>query len=117
MLLNLSNHPSPYWQQYQIDAALKEFGNIEDLPFPVVDASQTTDEVERLVDEYEMKVRKADPTAIHIMGELTFTYALVNRLKAAGYRCVASTTKRIVAENGNGTKTSHFEFVQFRDYF
>lgn len=50
------------------------------------------------------------------MGEMTFTYALVKRLKEAGIRCVASTTKRICTENADGSRTSQFNFVRFRDY-
>ena len=47
---------------------------------------------------------------------MTLTYALVNLLKAAGYRCVASTTVREVYEEQPGKKTVIFQFVRFRDY-
>lgn len=49
------------------------------------------------------------------MGEMTFTYALVNLLKDAGIKCIASTTKRNVEEI-DGKQVSTFQFVQFREY-
>jgi hypothetical protein len=42
------------------------------------------------------------PAAVHLMGEMTFTFALVRKLQAAGIRCVASTTARDVVEEGGG---------------
>ena len=56
-----------------------------------------------------------DIKAVHIMGEMNFTYALVNKLKANGIKCVASTTKRETVEE-NGVKISKFNFVRFREY-
>ena len=116
MLLNLSNHPSSNWPANQIDAAVTLFQEITDMPFPQISPEMTSPDLDLLVSEYEAKVIKTNLTAIHIMGELTFTIRLVNRLKAIGYRCIASTTERIVSEDGNGNKTSAFKFVQFRDY-
>ena len=116
MLLNFSNHPSQQWPTLQTDIAIKTYQQITDLPFPNIPPDMNSDELDALVDLYEIKVRTADPMAIHIMGELTFTHRLVNRLKAIGYRCIASTTERIVLEDGTGNKTSTFNFVQFRDY-
>ena len=54
---------------------------------------------------------------IHIMGELTFTFALLKRLQERGIRCVASTSKRIVKEEVPGRKEEViFEFDRFREY-
>jgi hypothetical protein len=55
------------------------------------------------------------PDAVHIMGEMTFTFALVNLLKEVGIKCIASTTKRNVEEI-DGKHVSTFQFVQFREY-
>ena len=52
---------------------------------------------------------------VHIMGEMTFTFAMVNALHKKGITCIASTTERISSEE-NGVKTSEFKFVQFRKY-
>jgi hypothetical protein len=54
--------------------------------------------------------------AIHVMGEMTFVYQFVKLAAAAGLRCVASTTERISVDNADGSKTSEFRFVRFRDY-
>jgi len=115
MLLNLSNHPSSLWTDNQKKKALELYSVIEDLPFPQISPSLDTTELDLLVENYENKIRKINPLVVHIMGEMTFTFRLINRLQAVGITCVASTTIRNVIEK-NGTKTSVFEFVQFRDY-
>lgn len=115
MLLNLSNHPSANWPHGQWNTAIEQFGSVQDLPFPQINPNANADEIEQLAEEYETKVRLLNPSAIHIMGEMTFTYKLVNRLKAIGISCIASTTERTTEEE-NGTKTSVFKFVRFRSY-
>lgn len=115
MLLNFSNHPSSLWPDNQISLAIEDYQSVEDLPFPHIDPKGDTDEVDLLVDEYVEKIRKIDPYFVHIMGELTFTFRMVNRLEAIGIPCLASTTERKVVINNN-IKTSQFEFVQFRPY-
>jgi hypothetical protein len=115
MLLNLSNHPSTHWPKSQTALAIEKYGEIQDLPFPQIDPELSGYDVDKIVEEYEIKIRKINPTAVHIMGELTFTHRLVNQLKVTGVNCIASTTHRKVTEQ-NGMKTSAFEFVQFRDY-
>lgn len=37
MLLNLSNHPSSYWPDNQMEWAINIYGKVKDLPFPHVD--------------------------------------------------------------------------------
>lgn len=115
MLLNLSNHPSERWPDDQRQAATAQYGSVQDLPFPNIPPDATADAVRMLVEQYEHKVRQIDPTAVHLMGEMTFTYALVQRLQAVGIPCIASTTERI-AEERDGQKVVTFRFVQFRGY-
>lgn len=115
MLLNLSNHPSSLWPDNQLALAKELYNSVEDLTFPQIDPNWNTDEVEMLVNEYVQKVRKINPTAVHIMGELTFTNRIVNKLKEVGFLCLASTTERKVAVIDN-KKTSEFQFVRFRPY-
>lgn len=115
MLLNLSNHPSPTWPEAQMQAAMEQYGSVQDMPFPNISPDATADEVRRLAEQYEVKVRQADPAAVHLMGEMTFTFALVQRLQAIGIPCLASTTERI-AEEREGQKIVTFRFVQFRNY-
>ncbi len=116
MLLNLTNHPASSWPENQLIATKKLFGTIEDYPFPQIDPAMDHASLDKLVEDFVQTVRKKDPTAIHIMGELTFTYRLVNRLKELGYRCIASTTTRKVTYDEQGNKISTFKFVQFREY-
>lgn len=121
MLINLSNHPSANWGAEQTEAA-KKFGPVVDIAFPAIDPGAGAPEITALAKTYHSEVEillneSGDPVnAVHIMGELTFCFALVARLQKAGITCVASTTRRDTVENGDGSKTSIFRFVQFRDY-
>ena len=116
MLINLSNHPSYSWPITQTDIAIKTFIQISDLPFPRIPPEMSVMDLDLLVDVYVNKIRQIDPLAVHVMGELTFAFRIVNCLKKIGYRCIASTTERIVTTDGTGNKTSTFKFGQFRDY-
>ncbi len=118
MLLNLSNHPSTNWPANQLEAATQQFGGVQDMPFPEIVPEWGADEVLQLAERYYNDIRKSAllPSAVHLMGELTFTFALVQKLKAAGISCIASTTERIVNLDENGTKHSTFRFVRFRKY-
>jgi hypothetical protein len=121
MLINCSNHPVLSWDEKQ-KAAAKKYGPLYDLPFPAIDPDADIDSVALLAEQYDVKIRRllasenAGDFAVHIMGELTFCFALVARLQKAGIICLASTTRRETIENGNGSKTSRFEFVRFREY-
>ena len=115
MLLNLTNHPSSDWAEKQYNHAIELYKEVVDLQFPQINPNATSDEVELLVEDYENRIRKINPMAVHLMGELVFTFRLVKKLQKIGMACVASTTKRNTIEN-NGLKTSVFEFVQFREF-
>ncbi len=118
MLINLSNHPSAAWPEAQRAAAREQFGEIiEDWAFPNISPHATAEEVAQLAEDYFQRIAQTTPRpqAVHLMGEMNFTFALVCRLLKAGYRVVASTTERDVVEQ-DGVKTSRFRFVQFRDY-
>lgn len=116
MLLNLSNHPSSTWPEKQKETAMKKYGEIQDLRFPLVDPALGDKELDGLVNQYLVKVMELKPVAVHIMGEMTFTFRIITKLKESGIHCVASTTRRESIEDGNGKKTSIFSFVRFRDY-
>jgi len=117
MFVNLSNHPSASWSRKQLKAAMA-FGEVIDIPFPDVSPQMDEQEISLLADDYLQRVRdiSPDPCTVHVMGELTFSFVLVNRLQAAGYTCVASTTKRVVEILPDGSKVSKFNFVRFRNY-
>lgn len=118
LFINFSNHPSSFWDDAQRLAAEK-YGEICDLPFPMVDGQSSEEEISQLADSYVAKIismRKPEEITVHIMGEMTFTFTVVTRLKELGIRCVASTTERKTSYNADGTKLSEFSFVKFREY-
>lgn len=118
MLINLSNHPSAKWSNEQLTVA-ERYGRIVDLPFPEIKPNGDEKYIDELASEYYNKVRdlaKGDSVSVHVMGEMTFTFALVNLLKKGGINCIASTTERIVNEFENGQKQATFRFVRFRNY-
>jgi len=122
MLLNLSNHPSTGWGTAQREAAAAQFGGVEDLAFPVIDPEWGAAPVAALADDYAgrcvetLRLHEDHPSAVHVMGEMTFTCALIERLHVRGVRCVASTTERLVETDAEGRKITTFRFVRFRDY-
>lgn len=119
LFINLSNHPSTTWSATQLMAAA-ELGNIIDMPFPTISESEDEEHLdlsaEILCDKIIRVAPSVDLTTVHIMGEMTFTYKMVNMLKQYGYTCIASTTKRIAEEQQDGLKVSKFEFCKFREY-
>ena len=118
MLINLSNHPQSIWDKQQLQAAT-EFGKLVDLPFPLVDADGDEGYIDRLANEYVIKVQQIGEgkrVTVHLMGEMTFTFALLSKLQAMGIPCIASTTRRMVVEDQPGHKDVTFQFVRFRYY-
>lgn len=118
VFINLSNHPSSQWEESQLSAAQK-YGKIIDLDFPMIASRGTRDEIQTIVHKYLIKLQSIAPpneAVVHIMGEMTFCFKLVDMLKSAGYTCLASTSERKVKDLGDGKKEVTFEFVQFREY-
>ncbi|MBE6328913.1 MAG: CRISPR-associated protein [Bacteroidales bacterium] len=119
MLINLTNHPSSRWSDKQ-KAAAEVYGEIVDMPFPVIDEAGDEKYIATLADEYLNKIVNLSDTqsvVVHLMGEQTFSYALIKRLRERGITCVASTTKRIVKEEVQGKKSEViFQFERFRAY-
>lgn len=118
VFINLSNHPSENWGAEQRQAA-EAIGTIIDMQFPAVEPEATAEainkEADRLVAEI-MKYAVDNLVTVHVMGEMSLTYAVVNKLSAYGVRCVCSTTNRVVREEGDGKRMVEFHFKQFRDY-
>jgi hypothetical protein len=118
IFLNLTNHPSAQWQAEQREAAAA-YGQLRDLPFPAVGAGASEADIQQLADELAAKIfqlhRQAEVT-VHLMGEMTLCFALLQRLLKAGIPCLASTSQREVVEEGDGQKTVRFRFERFRRY-
>jgi hypothetical protein len=123
MLINLTNHPSDKWSFEQKSIAEAQYGAVTDLEFPQIPPEAGLDYVIKLAHTYlkkvEGKLKGANnkKNAVHIMGELTFTYTMINfLLREKNIPAVASTTQRDVEETPDG-KISRFKFVRFREYF
>ena len=93
MFLNISNHKSENWSVNQINEAEK-YGKIIDIPFPAVNPRESDEYMDDLVDEYYQKVMEYEKPTVMVQGEFVFTYRLVNQLKQAGIKVVASCSER-----------------------
>lgn len=119
VFLNLSNHPSEDWESAQIFYA-QEYGRIYDRAFPQVDSGLDSAGIDALAEDIKCEIlneySRFDLT-VHVMGEMTMTYALVSKLKSCGIRCVASCTDRVSSfDPETGVKSSVFKFKGFREY-
>ena len=129
MLINLSNHPAYkieneekifLWSEKQLSIASK-FGDIIDMPFPQIPPEYTTEQVYALATEYlnrcaDLIQPSESESAIHITGETTFCFALIQMLLKKGYKCITATSNRNVKTGENGEKIVMFDFEQFREY-
>lgn len=118
LLINLSNHPSAGWGARQREAA-EMYGEIEDMDFPAIPPVAGEREITDLAEEYVARIAEKSETrdvTVHIMGEMTFCYAVITRLQPLGIPCIASTTRRQVTETADGVKEVRFDFETFRKY-
>ena len=118
MFINISNHNSTHWGNTQL-AAAKAWGGIVDVDFPSIGTESDASAVSALAEQYSTVIRSRfspDTDAVHIMGEMTFTYALVRRLRQVGFTCLASTTQRLKQQLPDGSFISEFQFHSFRHY-
>lgn len=117
MLINLSNHPVAEWDKKQLKEAVRLYGEVQDMAFPNINPEWDFSHIETVAQQYFEKIQKQQPTAVHIMGEMTFCYKLIHTLQKEGIICIASTTERNVTILPTGEKVITFQFVQFRNYF
>ena len=118
LLVNFSNHTSRYWDNSQREASL-DYGELIDIPFPQISPNTNDEELKKLALDYVQRIvslAESKDITVHIMGEMTFTFMVVTRLKELGIKCIASTTERNTIFNPDGTKLSEFSFVKFREY-
>ena len=118
LFINLSNHPSSQWGEDQL-AEAKKLGEIVDMEFPAVNPCAATIELDEMAQKLVDDIRKLageNNITVHVMGEMSLTYKVVQKLISWGIRCVCSTTQRIVTEDADGRKVTEFHFEQFRDY-
>lgn len=116
--INISNHPSSLWEAQQM-AEAERYGKVIDIPFPVIPSTAGEVYVSDLAEKFTRKIiEEYSPkeAVLHIMGEMCFTFTLVNRLMSEGYVCLASTSERSVIDDIPGYKEVFFHFVRFRKY-
>jgi len=121
MLINISNHPSENWSGKQFEAAVNNYGEILDLPFPQIDPDLQKEDIIAFAGCYAAQItallkNKKGTSAVHLMGEQTFCYCLVELLKEKNITVIASTTKRIAENRPDGSKVVKFSFCKFREY-
>jgi len=133
MLLNISNHPKSSWSKEQISQAESIYGVIIDIPFPEIDPESSLEEIKKLAEQYSATVLdyissiynkntegNSYQNVVHLMGEFTFVFNLLEKLKILGIKAVNSTTSRESRSISNKTgteKISVFKFVKFREYY
>lgn len=118
MLINLSNHPYDEWEEAQKNAAII-YGECVDMDFPAVDADADESYIIDLANDFFERIFELSQTnkvTVHVMGEMTFTCALVSKLLQNNIHCIASTSERNSNNLGNGQKEIVFKFKRFRNY-
>lgn len=116
MLINFTNHPFATWSENQKNAAIEKYQEVQDIPFPHINPSADELDIKAEAVKYLEQIIKMEPSAVHIMGEMNFTFQMINYLMQEGIECIASTTSRIVEDFQDGTQKSIFNFVKFRSY-
>ncbi|MCD8104786.1 MAG: hypothetical protein LUF35_07265 [Lachnospiraceae bacterium] len=119
MFINHTNHLSENWSDVQLREAGK-YGTIVDIPFPDIDPELDGREVAQLANQKAEEIIAMKPDAVLCQGEFTYTFCLVQILKARGIRVMAACSRRVTQEytdeNRNTRRVSVFEFVRFREY-
>lgn len=118
ILINHSNHPSSKWEETQLHG----WDKIIDLYFPNVEPELDTNDKKfkkLIIDNLDkiLQIQRENPEySIFIMlqGEFSYCFLLFQRLKEYGFNIAIPTTKRLVTENPDGSKTSKFQFVRWR---
>lgn len=116
MLINFSNHPYKDWSEPQKKAASR-YGECVDMPFPTVPPEFDETQIDHLAYAYALQIADmGKDITVHIMGEQTLCFALINQLLRRGIPCIASCTERDVVILPDGSKQVRFHFARFRHY-
>ncbi len=119
MFYNLSNHPHVNWGNAQLEAARK-WGDIEDVPFPEVNAQLDEQDILRAAQESVTKIQMSKDDAIFVAGEYGFVFPIIDELLNQG-KTVLSTasedkTAYRTADNGTSERIIHYNFLKFIPY-
>ncbi len=119
IFINHTNHPSGRWSEGQRETA-EAYGEIVDIPFPIISADETEEEISCRVDEMAGKIISMQPEAVLCQGEYNYTFLMVSRLREKGIKVCAACSERIVREwmddEGRHHKDTVFQFQKFREY-
>ena len=119
IFINHTNHVSSRWGEEQLNAA-KQYGEIQDMPFPAIDPRSDEGEVHKLAEAAAEKIINLSPAAVLCQGEFTYTFKLVELLKNAGITVLSACSERVATErvekDGSIRRESSFRFVRFRRY-
>lgn len=113
--INFTNHPVETWDKSQVEAA-KVYGEIAELPFPMVKAGADEMEITALAETIVEKIMEMEPAAVLCQGEFTLAFAVIVRLKQKGVKVLAACSERMVEMNQEGKKVVSFHFERFREY-
>lgn len=116
MLINFTNHPFSTWSETQKETALEKYLKVIDIPFPHINPNADELDIKSEAIKYLEQILELKPSAVHIMGEMNFTFQMVYFLMKEGISCIASTTSRIVEDLPDGSQKSIFKFEKFRSY-
>ena len=116
MLINFTNHPFNKWSEIQKNSSIDKYKEVKDIPFPHINPNADELDIKAEAVKYLEEIIKLNPSAVHIMGEMNFTFQMIYYLMKEGIECIASTTSRHVEEFNDGTQKSEFNFVKFRSY-
>ena len=119
MFVNCSNHPSVKWPEAQKCAAEK-YGSIIDVTFPAVACDLSDSQLEELAETTFRKITEYKPDAVMCIGEFVVCFRIVEKLKAAKIKVLASCSERQAVEHteedGSVRKETMFTFRGFREY-
>lgn len=117
--VNFSNHSSDKWGIEQFNAA-REYGEIIDIPFPILEKGLSEDDIENIGNEYIARILEHNPVAVMCQGEFTLTFYVVCGLLRQNVTCLSACSQRIsketVLEDGRVQKESLFVFDKFRRF-
>ena len=119
MFYNLSNHPHANWGNVQLEAARK-WGDIEDVPFPEVNAQLDEQDILRAAQECVKKINMSAGDAIFVAGEYGAVFPIIDELLNQGKTVLSTasdgkTTFR-TTDNGTNERIIHFNFLKFIPY-
>lgn len=117
--VNFSNHPFAHWAEPQLGAA-RQYGEIQDFPFPSVDPALDENEVLILAEKYADEILRLAPAAVMCQGEFSLCFAVTQLLHTKGVMVLCACSERKVEEyvndEGSVGKRVEFAFVRFRSY-